>query len=91
MLVIDKNSSQKVNGNRIGSHIITIYSLQAHPISLSPRYLFRYKLDMGFGKSPSKNPYPYKNPEEHGLSYDNVSIDSKDGTKLRGWYIKYAE
>ena len=60
-------------------------SLLYHPST------FFGKSVMGFGRYPRNNPYPYRNPLEQGLQYEDIVIDSKDGKKLRGWYMKGTE
>ena len=33
------------------------------------------------------NPPRYKNPEERNMKYEEIWLQSKDGTKLQGWFM----
>lgn len=37
--------------------------------------------------SPSQNPLPYRNPSNINLNYEDVTIQSTDDIKLRGWLV----
>ncbi|KAM3138266.1 bem46 protein [Paramecium bursaria] len=41
----------------------------------------------GTPKSPSGNPYGFKDPSEQGLKYEDVTINTLDHQVLRGWLI----
>lgn len=38
-------------------------------------------------RHPSMNPQGYRTPAESGLTYEDASITSSDGTKLHGWFV----
>ncbi len=39
-------------------------------------------------KYPENNPKTYRNPQERGMTYDDVSVTTTDGMILRGWFLK---
>jgi hypothetical protein len=45
----------------------------------APNQAFRY---------PENNPKTYRNPGERNMMYEDVSIRTKDGLVLKGWFIK---
>lgn len=38
-------------------------------------------------KSPKENPIGYRHPGNLKLQYEDVTIDSTDGLKIRGWLV----
>lgn len=39
-------------------------------------------------KYPENNPKTYREPSERNMPYDDVTITTEDGLKLKGWFIK---
>lgn len=38
---------------------------------------------------PSQNPPGYRSPEEHGIEFDDVRLDSGDGETLHAWFLRH--
>jgi len=41
-------------------------------------------------KRTSENPFPYANPSQHNLKYEDVWLITKDNLKLHAWWIPYS-
>jgi hypothetical protein len=61
--------------------LLMLYLMQDKMLYIpdAPNAAFRY---------PENNPKTYRNPSERNITYDDVSIVTKDKVTLRGWFLK---
>jgi len=90
--VPDKSSkvSQKVFGKRLKKMAMTLLSILATLfIAYTVMALALFFLQSHFVYFPTQN-IEYT-PEDIGLDYEKVTVETKDGVNLKGWFIPAAE
>lgn len=61
--------------------LVMIYFMQNRMLYVpdAPNQAFRY---------PENNPKTFRNPGERNMQYEDVTVQTKDGFALKGWFVK---